>query len=285
VSSLGAKSVPGDGVACGLSDVSGLLKAGVSTGLSGSVSASSTGVGDEGGFAPDLESSEEALKVMVEAIEKAGFEPGRDISLALDPAASEFFVDGLYVLEGEGKSMTSGQMVEFYADLVERYPIVSIEDGMAEEDWNGWGSLNRRLGESVQLVGDDLFVTSISRLNRGIELGVANAILIKLNQVGTLTETLQTIAVAREAGFGAVVSHRSGETEDNIISDLVVAAGVGQIKTGAPSRGERVSKYNQLLRIEENLAEDAKYLGVKALSVKIDTAPPAIPEPGPAPEF
>jgi enolase len=242
----------------------------------------STGIGDEGGFAPNLESSEGALKVMIEAIEKAGFEPGRDIYLALDPAASEFFVDGLYVLEGEGKSMTSGQLVDFYADLVERYPIVSIEDGMAEEDWDGWALLNRRLGESVQLVGDDLFVTSISRLTRGIELGVANAILIKLNQVGTLTETLQTIAVARESGFGAVVSHRSGETEDNSISDLVVATGLGQIKTGAPSRGERVSKYNQLLRIEENLAEDAKYLGTKALSVKVTTAPPETPGQGSA---
>ncbi|MBU4178477.1 MAG: phosphopyruvate hydratase [Actinobacteria bacterium] len=242
----------------------------------------STGVGDEGGFAPNLGSSEEALKVMVEAIERAGFEPGRDLFLALDPAASEFFVDGAYVLEGEGKTLTPGQMVDFYAGLVERYPIVSIEDGMAEEDWDGWVALNRRLGDNVQLVGDDLFVTSVERLKRGIELGAANSVLIKLNQVGTLTETLQTIALAREAGYSAVVSHRSGETEDNTISDLVVATRLGQIKTGAPSRGERVSKYNQLLRIEESLAEDAKFPGAAALSVKVKEAPPETPGPRPA---
>ena len=242
----------------------------------------STGVGDEGGFAPNLGSSEEALKVMVEAIERAGFEPGRDLFLALDPAASEFFVDGLYVLKGEGKTLTPGQMVDFYTGLVERYPIVSIEDGMAEEDWDGWVALNRRLGDNVQLVGDDLFVTSEERLKRGIELGAANSVLIKLNQVGTLTETLQTIAVAREAGYSAVVSHRSGETEDNTISDLVVATRLGQIKTGAPTRGERVSKYNQLLRIEENLAEDAKFPGAAALSVEVKAAPPETPGPRPA---
>jgi len=244
----------------------------------------STGVGDEGGFAPNLGSSEEALKVMVEAIERAGFEPGRDLFLALDPAASEFFVDGAYVLKGEGKTLTPGQMVDFYAGLVERYPIVSIEDGMAEEDWDGWLALNRRLGENVQLVGDDLFVTSEERLKRGIELGVANSILIKLNQVGTLTETLQTVAVAREAGYSAVVSHRSGETEDNTISDLVVATRLGQIKTGAPTRGERVSKYNQLLRIEENLAEDASFPGVAALSVEIKVAPAETTGPRPTSE-
>lgn len=241
----------------------------------------STGVGDEGGFAPNLGSSEEALKVMVEAIERAGFEPGRDLFLALDPAASEFFVDGLYVLKAEGKTLTPGQMVDFYTGLVERYPIVSIEDGMAEEDWDGWVALNRRLGDNVQLVGDDLFVTSEERLKRGIELGAANSVLIKLNQVGTLTETLQTIAVAREAGYSAVVSHRSGETEDNTISDLVVATRLGQIKTGAPSRGERVSKYNQLLRIEENLAEDAEFPGAAALSVEVKAAPPETPGPRP----
>ena len=235
----------------------------------------STGVGDEGGFAPNLGSSEEALKVMVEAIEMAGFEPGRDLFLALDPAASEFFVDGAYVLEG--KTLTPGQMVDFYAGLVERYPIVSIEDGMAEEDWDGWVALSRKLGENVQLVGDDLFVTSEERLKRGIELGAANSVLIKLNQVGTLTETLQTIAVAREAGYSAVVSHRSGETEDTTISDLVVATRLGQIKTGAPTRGERVSKFNQLLRIEENLAEDAKFPGADALSVKVKAGPPETP--------
>ncbi|MBU4241105.1 MAG: phosphopyruvate hydratase [Actinobacteria bacterium] len=248
------------------------------------LSGHSTGVGDEGGFAPNLGSSEEALKVMVEAIERAGYEPGRDVFLALDPAASEFFVDGAYVLEGEGKTLTPGQMVDFYAGLVERYPIVSIEDGMAEEDWDGWGALTRKLGEKIQLVGDDLFVTSASRLSRGIELGVANSILIKLNQVGTLTETLQTITMAREAGYSAVVSHRSGETEDNTISDLVVATRLGQIKTGAPTRGERVSKYNQLLRIEENLAEDATFPGAAALSVRVRVTQPTGPGPRPARE-
>jgi enolase len=226
----------------------------------------STGVGDEGGFAPDLASSEEAVKVMVEAIEKAGYEPGRDIWLALDPAASEVFKDGMYVLEGEGKKLTPDEMVDFYAGLVDRYPIVSIEDGMAEEDWDGWRALTVRLGEKVQLVGDDLFVTSKERLARGIELGVANSILIKVNQIGTLTETLDTISLARLAGYGAVVSHRSGETEDSTISDLAVAARMGQIKTGAPCRGERVAKYNQLLRIEENLCGDAKFLGLGALN-------------------
>jgi enolase len=231
------------------------------------VAGHSTGVGDEGGFAPDLASSEEAVKVMVEAIEKAGYEPGRDIWLALDPAASEVFKDGMYVLEGEGKRLTPDEMVEYYADLVERYPIVSIEDGMAEEDWDGWRALTVRLGERIQLVGDDLFVTSKERLARGIELGVANSILIKVNQIGTLTETLDTISLARLAGYSAVVSHRSGETEDSTISDLAVAARMGQIKTGAPCRGERVAKYNQLLRIEENLCGDAKFLGLGALSV------------------
>ena len=225
----------------------------------------STGVGDEGGFAPDLPGSDEALKALVEAIEKAGYSPGKDIYLALDPAASEFYRDGRYVLSGEGKTLSPSEMVEYYADLVERYPIVSIEDGMAEEDWDGWKLLTDKLGEKVQLVGDDLFVTSAERLKKGIELGVANSILIKVNQVGTLTETLETIAVAQEAGYSAVVSHRSGETEDNTISDLAVATRLGQIKSGAPCRGERVTKYNQLLRIEENLREDARYAGRAAL--------------------
>lgn len=218
-----------------------------------------TGVGDEGGFAPDLASTDEALKVMVEAIEKAGYEPGKDVYLALDPAASEVFRDGVYVLQGEGKRLSPGEMVDFYADLADRYPIASIEDGMAEEDWEGWKALTDRLGAAVQLVGDDLFVTSRERLSLGIERGVANSILVKLNQIGTLTETLETIALARSAGYSAVVSHRSGETEDTVISDLVVGTCLGQIKTGAPCRGERIAKYNQLLRIEENLGDSAVF--------------------------
>ena len=225
----------------------------------------STGVGDEGGFAPDLPGSDEALRILVEAIEKAGYSPGEDIHLALDPAASEFYRDGRYVLSGEGKTLSPHEMVEYYADLVERYPIVSIEDGMAEEDWDGWKLLTDELGEKIQLVGDDLFVTNAERLKRGIDLGIANSILIKVNQIGTLTEALETIAVAQGAGYSAVVSHRSGETEDNTISDLSVATRLGQIKAGAPCRGERVTKYNQLLRIEENLGEDAKYAGGTAL--------------------
>ncbi|MBK5093178.1 MAG: phosphopyruvate hydratase [Actinobacteria bacterium] len=225
----------------------------------------STGVGDEGGFAPDLPGSDEALRTLVEAVEKAGYSPGEDIHLALDPAASEFYRDGMYVLSGEGKTLSPHEMVEYYADLVERYPIVSIEDGMAEEDWDGWKLLTDELGEKIQLVGDDLFVTNAERLKRGIDLGIANSILIKVNQMGTLTEALETIAVAQGAGYSAVVSHRSGETEDNTISDLSVATRLGQIKAGAPCRGERVTKYNQLLRIEENLGEDAKYAGGTAL--------------------
>jgi len=227
-----------------------------------------SGVGDEGGFAPDLKANEDALRVMVEAIEEAGFLPGQDICLALDPASSEFYRDGSYVLAGEGKTLSSDEMVDYYAGLCERYPVVSIEDGMAEEDWDGWKTLTERLGERIQLVGDVLFVTSSSRLQRGIKAGAANSILIKLNQVGTLTETLQAISEARVAGYSAIISHRSGETEDNTISDLSVATGVGQIKTGAPTRGERVAKYNQLLRIEENLGGSAVYLGREALSVK-----------------
>ncbi|MDI6631182.1 MAG: phosphopyruvate hydratase [Bacillota bacterium] len=221
----------------------------------------STAVGDEGGFAPRLDANEEALKLLVAAIESAGYRPGEDVALALDPAASEFFEDGRYVLKGEGRSLSPNEMVDYYADLAGRYPILSIEDGLAEEDWEGWELLTRRLGNTVQLVGDDLFVTNPGRLSRGITLGVANSILIKLNQIGTLTETLETIALARQAGYAVVISHRSGETEDTFIADLAVATRAGQIKTGAPSRSERVAKYNQLLRIEEELGESAVYPG------------------------
>ncbi|ACX52708.1 enolase [Ammonifex degensii KC4] len=220
-----------------------------------------TAVGDEGGFAPELEGNEEALKLLVAAIEAAGYRPGEDVALALDPAASEFYREGKYVLAGEGKELTSAEMVDYYEDLVNRYPIVSIEDGLAEEDWEGWELLTRRLGRSVQLVGDDIFVTNPQRLAKGISLGVANAILIKVNQIGTLTETLETIGLARRAGYRYVISHRSGETEDTFIADLAVATGAGQIKTGAPCRSERVAKYNQLLRIEEELEEVARYPG------------------------
>lgn len=224
----------------------------------------STAVGDEGGFAPRLDANEEALKLLVAAIESAGYRPGEDVALALDPAASEFFEDGRYLLKGEGRSLSPNEMVDYYADLAGRYPILSIEDGLAEEDWEGWELLTRRLGNTVQLVGDDLFVTNPGRLSRGITLGVANSILIKLNQIGTLTETLETIALARQAGYAVVISHRSGETEDAFIADLAVATRAGQIKTGAPSRSERVAKYNQLLRIEEELGETAAYPGREA---------------------
>lgn len=223
-----------------------------------------TGVGDEGGFAPNLKSNEEAIQVIVEAIEKAGYEPGKDIYIALDPASSEIFEDGKYNLKGEGKVLTPAEMVDFYANLVDKYPIISIEDGMAEEDWEGWKLITDRLGHRVQLVGDDLFVTNSKRLEMGIERGVANSILIKLNQIGTLTETLNAIEMAERAGYTAVVSHRSGETEDTTIADLVVAVNAGQIKTGAPARSERVAKYNQLLRIEEELLDVAEYRGLKA---------------------
>ncbi len=221
----------------------------------------STGVGDEGGFAPDLASNEAALQAIMQAIELAGFLPGEDIALALDPAATEFFEDGVYVLAGEGRKLTSAEMVDFYADLIDRFPIVSIEDGLAEEDWDGWRLMTKRLGHRVQLVGDDIFVTNTERLAQGIETKAANSVLIKLNQIGTLTETLEAIEMAKRAGFTAVVSHRSGETEDTTIADLVVAVNAGQIKTGAPSRGERVAKYNQLLRIEEQLGAAASYPG------------------------
>jgi len=223
-----------------------------------------TGVGDEGGFAPDLSSNEEAIKIIIEAIEKAGYVPGKDIYIALDPAASEFFEDGKYNLASEGRILTPEQMADYYVELVNKYPIISIEDGMAEEDWDGWKYLTDKIGDRVQLVGDDLFVTNTDRLKMGIEKKTANSILIKLNQIGTLTETLNAIEMAERAGYTAVVSHRSGETEDTTIADLVVAMNAGQIKTGAPARSERVSKYNQLLRIEEELEDMAEYRGLKA---------------------
>ena len=221
----------------------------------------STAVGDEGGFAPDLESNEAALQALVEGIEAAGYRVGEDIAIALDPATSELHRDRAYELEHEGRSLSSDDLAAYWAELADKYPILSIEDGMDEEDWDGWKTLTDRLGDRVQLVGDDLFVTNTERLRRGIEQGVANSILIKVNQIGTLTETLQAIAMAREAGYTAVISHRSGETEDVTIADLAVATGCGQIKTGAPSRSDRVAKYNQLLRIEEALGADASYPG------------------------
>jgi enolase len=224
-----------------------------------------TGVGDEGGFAPALESNEAPLELLVSAIEGAGYRPGDEIAIALDPASSEFFSDGAYRLAGEGRTLSSGEMVDYWEQLVDRYPIVLIEDGMAEDDWDGWRMLTNRLGQKVQLVGDDVFVTNPAILRRGIDAGIANSILIKLNQIGTLTETLDTIALAHEAGYRAVVSHRSGETEDALIADFVVATGVGQIKTGAPARSERVAKYNQLLRIEEELGDRARFAGRAAV--------------------
>jgi enolase len=220
-----------------------------------------TAVGDEGGFAPDLDSNEDALRMLVSGIQAAGYEPGADVAIAMDPAASELYRDGGYALEHEGRTLGSGELVDYWAELTRRYPIVSIEDGMDEEDWDGWRTLTERLGEHMQLVGDDLFVTNVERLRRGIELGVANSILIKVNQIGTLSETLDAIALARSAGYSAVISHRSGETEDVTIADLAVATGCGQIKTGAPSRSDRVAKYNQLLRIEEELGTDAEFPG------------------------
>jgi enolase len=218
-----------------------------------------TAVGDEGGFAPALTSNEAPLELLVSSIESAGYSAGGDVAICLDPAASEFFRNGRYQLGAEGRSMSSGEMVDYWARILDGYPVVSLEDGMAEGDWEGWAELTERLGHRVQLVGDDVFVTNPAILREGIERGVANAILIKLNQIGTLTETLDTIAMAKQAGYRAVISHRSGETEDTFISDLVVATGVGQIKTGAPARSERVAKYNQLLRIEEELGERAQF--------------------------
>lgn len=224
----------------------------------------STSVGDEGGFAPNLKSNAEAIEVILEAIEKAGYEPGKEFFIAIDAASSEYYKDGKYVLEHEGKTLTAAEMVDFFEDWVNKYPIISIEDGMAEEDWEGWKLMTERLGKKVQLVGDDLFVTNTERLKTGIEKGIANSILIKLNQIGTLTETLNAIEMANRAGYTAVVSHRSGETEDTTIADLVVAVNAGQIKTGAPARSERVAKYNQLIRINEELGEVAEYRGRNA---------------------
>lgn len=226
----------------------------------------STGVGDEGGFAPNLTNNEEPLQLLSEAVERAGYSLGDQIMFALDPATTEVYdaEAGLYRLEGEGRDLNSAQMVDYWEALVDKYPIISIEDGMAEEDWEGWKALTERIGDRVQLVGDDLFVTNTARLGRGIELGVANAILVKVNQIGTLSESLDAIRMAKEAGYTAVVSHRSGESEDTFIADLAVAVNAGQIKTGAPCRSDRVAKYNQLLRIEEQLGDAAEYAGMKA---------------------
>jgi len=226
----------------------------------------STAVGDEGGFAPDLPSNEDACRWLVRAIERAGYAPGEQIAIALDPASSEFFSDGAYVLAGEGRSLAPAEMVDEYARLCAAYPIVSIEDGMAEEDWDGWSLITQRLAATVQLVGDDLFVTNVERLARGIDAGVANSILIKVNQIGTLTETLDTVGMATRSAYSSVMSHRSGETEDVTIADLAVATSCGQIKTGAPARSDRVAKYNQLLRIETELGETAAYWGAGALA-------------------
>ena len=226
-----------------------------------------TAVGDEGGFAPNLKSNEEALEIICEAIEKAGYTPGKDVYIAMDCASSEFYnaEDGKYHLEGEGTVKTEDEMIDWLEELVNKYPIISIEDGLDENDWEGWAKLTERLGKKVQLVGDDLFVTNTKKLSRGIAEGVANSILIKVNQIGSLTETLNAIEMAKEAGYTAIVSHRSGETEDVTISDLVVAVNAGQIKTGAPSRTDRVAKYNQLLRIEDELWDDARFKGLDAL--------------------
>ena len=223
-----------------------------------------TGVGDEGGFAPALKKNVEAVEVIVKAIEKAGYKPGEQISIALDPASSGFFEDGFYNLRTEGKKVTSAEMVAMYADWVQKYPIVVLEDGLAEDDWAGWKLLNQAIGDKIELVGDDLFVTNVERLARGIRENVANAVLIKLNQIGTLSETIATVEMARKAGWGSMVSHRSGETVDSFIADFTVAMSTGHLKTGAPCRGERVEKYNQLMRIEEELGDAAIYAGRKA---------------------
>ena len=226
----------------------------------------STAVGDEGGFAPDLKTNEEAIEVIIEAVEKAGYKPGDDIRIAIDAAATELYneEDGKYHFPGEGVVRSVEELVDYYARLADKYPIISLEDGIAEEDWEGWKLLTEKLGDKIQLVGDDLFVTNTERLSKGIDLEVANSILVKVNQIGTLTETLESIEMANRAGYTAVVSHRSGETEDTTIADLVVAVNAGQIKTGAPSRSDRVAKYNQLLRIEEELGELAQYPGLEA---------------------
>jgi enolase len=225
-----------------------------------------TGVGDEGGFAPDLPDNETAVKVLVEAIESTGRAPGRDIAIALDPATSEIYRDGAYHLDGEGRVLSSLELVDYWDDLCARYPIVSLEDGMAEDDWDGWAALTERLGKRIQLVGDDIFVTNMTLLQRGIDAGVANAVLVKLNQIGTLTETLDTVRLANLHSYRAVISHRSGETEDVTIADLAVATNAGQIKSGAPARSDRVAKYNQLLRLEEQLGNQARFLGATSLS-------------------
>ena len=225
-----------------------------------------TAVGDEGGFAPDLADNESAVKILVEAIESTGRTPGLDVAIALDPATSELWRDGAYHLDGEGRVLSSLEFVDYWADLCDRYPIVSLEDGMAEEDWDGWTALTTKLGRRIQLVGDDIFVTNSTLLQRGIERGVANSILIKLNQIGTLTETLDTVALANRARYTTVISHRSGETEDVTIADVAVATNAGQIKTGAPARSDRVAKYNQLLRLEEQLGDQARFLGASSLS-------------------
>lgn len=224
------------------------------------------GVGDEGGFAPNFTTNEEPLKYIVEACEKAGYKPGSDIMFAMDPASTEFYnaETGKYVLAGEGRKLTSAEMVDYWEALVQKYPIISIEDGMAEEDWDGWKALTDRIGDKVQLVGDDLFVTNPKRLAKGIELGCANAILVKVNQIGSLTEALEAVQMAKQAGYACIMSHRSGETEDVTIADLAVATNAGQIKTGAPCRSDRVAKYNQLLRIEEQLGDSGQYAGMKA---------------------
>ncbi len=225
-----------------------------------------TAIGDEGGFAPNLGSNEEAVQLLIAAIEKAGFTPGEDIAIALDAASTEFYKDGNYVLAGEGRTLSPAEMVGYLETLAAKYPIVSIEDGMAEEDWDGWKALTDAIGDKVQLVGDDLFVTNVERLGRGIDAGVANSILVKVNQIGSLTETLESVALATRNGYTAVMSHRSGETEDTTIADLAVATNCGQIKTGAPARSDRVAKYNQLLRIEDDLGESAAYWGAAAIT-------------------
>ncbi|HAQ23187.1 MAG TPA: phosphopyruvate hydratase [Acidimicrobiaceae bacterium] len=225
-----------------------------------------TAIGDEGGFAPNLKSNEEAVTLLIEAIERAGLAPGEDVAISLDAASTEFFRDGVYQLSGEGRTLSSAEMAGWLTELCDRYPIVSIEDGMAEEDWEGWEVLHGALGERVQLVGDDLFVTNVNRLERGIDAGIANSILVKVNQIGTLTETLEAVDLAMASGWTAVMSHRSGETEDTTIADLSVATNCGQIKTGAPARSDRVAKYNQLLRIEEMLGSDAAFRGQSALA-------------------
>ncbi len=225
----------------------------------------STGVGDEGGFAPDLAANEEAVELLLDAIGAAGLEPGREMALALDPATSEIYQDGQYVLASEDRRLSATEMVSFWADWIDRYPIVSIEDGMAEDDWDGWRALTEAVGDRVQLVGDDLFVTNPEVLRRGIDEGAANAILIKPNQIGTLTETLECVRIAQRANYATMISHRSGETEDATVSDIAVATNAGQIKAGAPARGERTAKYNQLLRIEEMLGDSARYAGARAL--------------------